>query len=89
MAGAVNEIHNDNGVFLIIYTNGGNAQPDFAYNSISQYFEPDYVSGQSPPMSYMYVPWSAVVSLDDMVVQARGPEVQLAQIKSLVKQANN
>jgi len=89
MAGAVNEIHNNNGVFLIIYTNGGNTQPAASYNLFSQYFEPDYLSGQNPPMTFMYIPWSAVVSLDDMVVQARGPEVQLAQIKNLVKQANN
>ncbi len=89
MAGAVDEIHNDNGVFLIIYTNSGNILPDMAYNLFSQYFEPDYLSGQSPPMTYMYIPWSAVISLDDMVVQVRGPEIELAQIKNLVKQANN
>ncbi|MCP4606522.1 MAG: hypothetical protein GY847_39440 [Proteobacteria bacterium] len=51
----------------------GNAlQPsEFSYNRISEYFEPDYVSGLRPLAELSTNPFTAVINLDDMTVMGR------------------
>ncbi len=74
----------------MVYTNNGaNAQPSFAYSGVSQYFEPDYVSGQMPAINFTFVPFVTVIDLENMVVLTRGPGIAMQQLKNLVSQANN
>ncbi len=89
MAGIADQVRDNNGVFLTIYTsNSQNMQPDGAYNHFMNYFEPDYMSGQNPPVVFQYWPWTAVIELDTMMVLARGPQVTLPQIVNMAAQAN-
>ncbi|MCP4679682.1 MAG: hypothetical protein GY854_30165 [Deltaproteobacteria bacterium] len=89
MAGIVDTVRDNNGVFLMIYTsNSQNMQPEGAYNQFGKYFEPDYMSGQNPPATFSFWPWTAVIDLDTMIVLARGPQVTLPQIVNMATQAN-
>ncbi len=74
----------------MIYTvNNAATQPEAAYGGINKYFEPDYVSGQMPPVNFMFIPFTIVIDLDTMQVLARGPSVTLQQVQNLVAGAND
>jgi hypothetical protein len=58
-------------VVFAAYTNGGYTMDiASAYPYISPYFDGQYFTGQSPPFYYPFVPYSAVVDMEDGTVIA-------------------
>ena len=47
-----------------VYTTGGSPNPiATAFESIGSYFDGSYFTGTSPPISYSYWPFSAVINM--------------------------
>ena len=75
------------------YTSGGGANATTsAYSSISPYFSGSYITGQGPPITYMYWPHRLVIDLEDGTVIGKDEGENMlsdAQIMGFVNQANS
>ena len=75
------------------YTNGGYTAPiSTAYSYISPYFDGSYFTGQSPPITYPFFPYSAVIDMEDGTVIAMDTSssyLTTTQILNAVQQANS
>lgn len=75
------------------YTNGGYEAPiTTAHSYISPYFDGSYFTGKSPPFSYPFFPYSAVVDMEDGTVIAMDTSsyyLSTADILAAVQEANS
>ncbi|MCP4679681.1 MAG: hypothetical protein GY854_30155 [Deltaproteobacteria bacterium] len=64
----MDQIHEAEAVVLAVYTDNydPNTPTEYAYSNISQFFEPDYVTGQLPPFQSNFSPFSAIIDLETM-----------------------